>query len=102
MNHGDAAPAVADGIIHVSFLSRGASIKKKKKSKLPLRPRLGAVLGRVLLPLRFGTSPPVSVAPLLGVRELIRGGFRLVDAPPSPITVPLSETFFPPWSPSRG
>ena len=32
MNHGDAAPAVADGIVHVSFLSRGASIKKKKKN----------------------------------------------------------------------
>jgi len=99
VNHGDAAPVVADGIVHVSFLSRGAHIKKK--SKLPLRPRLGAILGRVLLPLWFGASPPVSVAPLLGVRELIRGGFRLVDAPPSPITVPPSETFFPPWSPSH-
>ena len=28
MNHGDAAPVVADGIVHVSFLSRGAHIKK--------------------------------------------------------------------------
>ena len=36
----------------------------------------------------------------LGV--LICGGFRLVDAPPPHITVPPSETFFPPWSPSRG
>ncbi len=61
MNHGDAAPVVAGDIVHVSFLSHGAQLKKK--SKLPLRLRLGAVLGRVLLPLWFGASHPVYVAP---------------------------------------
>ena len=56
MNHGDAAPVVAGDIVHASFLLPGAQLKKK--SKLPLRPRLGATLGRVLLPFRFGASPP--------------------------------------------
>ncbi len=153
MNHGDAAPVIAGDIVHVSFLSRGAQLKKEK-SKLPLCLRLGAVLGRVLLPLWFGAFHPVYVAPppswltchellhrlraqgivvrrliaLFGpdfrvsyvtealpestvvaslrdcvlFRVLISSGFRLVDAPPPHITVPPSETFFPPWSPSRG
>ena len=131
-------------------LARSAT---KKKSKLPLHLRLGAVLGRVLLPIWFVASPPVYIAPpsrltchellhslrahgivvrrlivlfgpvfrvsyatevlpgstvvtslrdCISLRELISGSFRLVDAPPPHITVPPSETFSPPWSPSRG
>ncbi len=39
-----------------------------------------------------------SLCNCVDLRELIRGGFCLVDAPPASITVPLSKTFFPPWS----
>ncbi len=39
-----------------------------------------------------------SLRDCINLCELIRGGFRLVDAPPATITVPSSETFFPPWS----
>ena len=34
--------------------------------------------------------------------ELINSGFCLVDPPPATITIPPSETYFPPWSPLRG
>ncbi len=43
-----------------------------------------------------------SLCDCVDLRVLICGGFRLADAPPPHITVPPSETFFPPWSPSRG
>ncbi len=43
-----------------------------------------------------------SLRDCVNLHELIRGGFRLVDAPPASITVPPSKTFFPPWSLSRG
>ena len=36
------------------------------------------------------------------LRELISGGFRLVNVPSPHIAVPPSKTFFPPWSLSRG
>jgi hypothetical protein len=30
LNHGDAAPLAVDGIVHVSFLSRGAQLYQKQ------------------------------------------------------------------------
>ncbi len=89
MNHGDATPIIADGIIHASFLLHGARLIKKIIGRflfvclfclgaiLGYRCRLGAVLGyrRALLPGLSGH----------------RHSLRLIDfraAPSSAIIVP--------------
>ena len=64
MNHGDAAPLAAGGIIPASFLSRGACIISKKKKKhyyynhffVSWRLCLGDVNSCLLL--RFFLGPP--------------------------------------------
>ncbi len=63
MNHGDAAPLVADGIVPASFLSRGAWISKKKNNSSFLFFGVschGAVVRILLL---TGASPPAFVTP---------------------------------------
>ncbi len=64
MNHGDAAPLVADDIVPASFLSRGARISKKKKKESSFLffgvSCHGAVVRILLL---SGASPSAFVTP---------------------------------------
>ena len=63
MNHGDAAPLAAGGIIPASFLSRGACIISKKKKKKTLQSLLLSAFGdrRLPSPSIFPRPPPKSI-----------------------------------------
>jgi len=65
VNHGDAAPLAAGGIIPASFLSRGACIISKKKKTLQSLLRLSAFMPRrrrrLPSPSIFPRPPPKSI-----------------------------------------
>ena len=69
MNHGDAAPLAAGGIIPASFLSRGACIISKKKKKPTITSSSLGVYASAMSTVAFSfnfssASPEVNYCPI--------------------------------------